>query len=392
MVNSKTIFFKTLSGEPAERIPCAPHWWGIYKYEVTGRDYRRDAWCDGDALSEVYMEFYKKFEPDWFHLHIGTPLYFRDSEIVAKEGKFFLKIDPKYRGLKEDDRYLSVHSPGDEEIVDFPDYILRSRASRPKVDLGSRAAINEFVKKYVSMGAEEITGLGYTDHIPPIVREYGDEVFIAVHIPSAVCEIFDPTTGYLGFEGGLLALEDQPAGMRCLFERCYEHQLEWARAYAKAGAHGYIISECYISPDIAGPKAYQNFLKEIHRDYFKEVENAGLIPICNFWGDVIPILEDLKNINIRALMVEESKKTFELDVVAIRQTLAGKLCLFGNIDSITLLHDGHPDQVREEVLEQARGADCWFITANGSPITPGTPEENVETLIRTAREELVLPV
>ncbi|MGQ9616567.1 MAG: uroporphyrinogen decarboxylase family protein [Spirochaetota bacterium] len=391
-MNSKTIFINTLMGKQSERIPCAPHWWGIYKYEVTGRDYKKDAWLDGTELSKVYIDFYQRFKPDWFHLHIGTPLYFRGSEIVEKEDKFFLRIAPEYRGLKQDDRYFSVHSMDDEEIVDFPDYILGSRAKRPRVDPGSRGKINEFVKKYVHMSAEEIIGLGYTDHIPPVVKRYGKEVFIAVHIPSAICEIFDPTTGYLGFEDGLLALEDYPGGMRYLFERCYEEQLEWAKAYAKAGVHAYIISESFISPDITGPGVYQNFLKDIHRDYFKEVENMGLIPICNFWGDVNQIIEDLKEINIRALMIEESKKSFKLDVAEIYPRLKGSICLFGNIDSITLLHDGTPEQIRQEVLRQASGVDGWFITANGSPITPGTPEENIEAMIYTAKEELVLPI
>ena len=382
----KEVFMKTLEGEGAGRIPCAPHWWGIYKYELPGHDYMRDAWTDGKNLCPVYIDFYETFKPDWFHLHIGTPIYFRDAEILHRGERSILRIAERFRGIKGEDRYFSVNSSDDEEIVDFSDYLLGSRSFKPKIDLGSRRGIDEYIERYIHMSSDEITGLGYTDHIPPILEAYGDEAFIAVHIPSAVCEIFDPITGYVGFEEGLMAFHDVPEGMRYLIERCYEEQLEWARAYARAGTHGYCISEAYISPDIAGPDIYRQYLKPLHRDYFAEVRRSGMVPLCNFWGDVRPILGDLKEIGISGLMVEESKKTFILEICDILQGAGEGLCLFGNLDSITLLHDGSPAEIRGEMLRQVGCSKGNFIAANGSPVTPGTPPENVHALIDTIKE------
>ncbi len=330
MQNAKTIFLKTLNLEKADRVPCAPHWWGRYKYELPGHDYMRDAWQDGRALSGIYIDFYKRFRPDWFHLHIGTPIYFRDSEIIERDGASYLVIDPRYRPIKKEDRYFSVLSSDDEKIVDFPDYLLGSRARRPKVDLTNRRKIDEYIKRYVRMNTDEIIGMGYTDHLPEIVKRFGEDVLIAVHIPSAICEIFDPTTGYLGFESGLMALHDYPDGMRYLVQRCYEEQLQWAYAYARAGVHMFIISESYISPDIAGAGVYREYLKPVHREYFKEVSSCGMVPVLMFWGDVNPILDDLKEINIRALMIEESKKGFFLDAAGIAHSMSGRVCVFGN--------------------------------------------------------------
>ena len=126
--------------------------------------------------------------------------------------------------------------------------------------------------------------------LPGLSKKYGDDVFLAVHIPSAICEIFDPTTGYLGFEEGLMSFYDYPEGMKYLLEKCYEEQLEWAKAFAEAGAHAFIISESYISPDLANPEIYRKFMKPVHAEYFQEIKNYGLIPICMFWGDVLPLL------------------------------------------------------------------------------------------------------
>ena len=385
-MNSKEIMTAALTGGRPERMPCAPHWWGTYKYEALGLDFTEAAWQEGEKLAPVYADFYERFKPDWFHLHIGTPRYFKDCEITQREGKSVLAIDPQQRALKKEDKYFCTNSPDDEEIVDFPDYLLGSRSTRPKVDLGSRDAIDEYVKRYIHQSADDIAELGYVDHVVDIVERYGDEVFVAVHLPSAVCEIFDPTTGYTGFEEGLMAFYEYPEGMRYLLERCYEEQLEWARAYAKEGAHCFIISEAYISPDNVNPDVYRNNLKDIHRDYFAAVEAMGMIPICDFWGDVKPILEDLVEINSRALMVEESKKQFVLDIQEIRERIGPEVCLFGNIDSITLLNSGTPEMIAEEVRRQAAaGTSGSFVTANGSPITMETPEANVQALIDTAR-------
>jgi uroporphyrinogen-III decarboxylase len=83
--------------------------------------------------------------------------------------------------------------------------------------------------------------------------------------------------------------------------------------------------------------------------------------------------------------VEESKKGFELSIPTIRERLAGRLSLFGNVDSLVLLHDGSPEDVRRAVAAQARGAGPGFVTANGSPITPGTPPANVDALIAAGK-------
>ena len=58
-----------------------------------------------------------------------------------------------------------------------------------------------------------------------------------------------------------MSFYDYPEGMKYLLEKCYEEQLEWAKAFAEAGAHSFIISESYISPDLANPEIYRNFMK-----------------------------------------------------------------------------------------------------------------------------------
>jgi hypothetical protein len=310
----------------------------------------------------------------------------RNDDTGVGDGGPVLAVEPRFRALKAEDRYFCFRSADDERVVDFADLILGSRAGRPKADLRSLSAVDAYVRDRIHMGAGLIEELGYTDHVRRIAAGYGDEALVIVNLPSPVCEIFDPLTGYLGFEAGLLAIHDHPEGLLRLLERCYESHLEWARAYARAGAHAFVVSETFFSPDLVGPEVYCRFLKGLHRDYFREIESCGLIPICYFLGDVNPLLDDLTEIGIRGLLVEEGKKTFRLEVGEIWRRLEGRLALFGNLDSIAVLQDGTPEQVRAEVRRQQSQAPSGFVVANGSPITPGTPPENLQAMVQACRE------
>ena len=116
-LSSKDIFADTLSHKKTERYPVAMHLWGIYKYEVLGLDFKKDAWQEGEKIADIYSKFYEKFKPDWFHLHIGTPFYFKNSEVLKagdkNNGKYYLIIDPPMRKIKKQDRYFSASSPDD---------------------------------------------------------------------------------------------------------------------------------------------------------------------------------------------------------------------------------------------------------------------------------------
>ena len=113
----------------------------------------------------------------------------------------------------------------------------------------------------------------------------------------------------------------------------------------------------------------------------------GLDPIIYFCGDILPILPLINTLDVTALLIEESKKNFILDPVHIRRQLADHITLFGNLDSVGVLRFGSVADVESETRAQIRAARYGrFVVANGSPIAPGTPKENVEAMIRVARE------
>jgi len=373
-MNSKERMMTALNGKKPDMVPVAPHWWGTYKFEVFGLNPDIYQWAGPETLTCIYVNFYEKFKPDWFHLHGGTPREYSKYKVEEVDGRIFLINDQGYR----------------DEIG--KDGVLDSQRKRPRVNLSNKQEIEDYIRKYIRLPSNAIIERGYTDHLKYISEKYGDEVFIAVNIGSPICEALDPN-GYLGFEEGLIFFHTQPKMLRYFLERCYEEHLEWAKAYSLAGAHALVISETYISADIISPVMYYRLLFDIHSHYFRKIEERGLIPLVYFCGNINPLIDYIKDIGVRGLLVEESKKGFKIDILELKKRLGKEVCLFGNIDTIRVLRRGTPQDVEQAVQEQLKAAkDGGFVISNGSPLAPGTPPQNIHAMIEAARKYGIYPL
>lgn len=101
----------------------------------------------------------------------------------------------------------------------------------------------------------------------------------------------------------------------------------------------------------------------------------------------MPRLPALTQLPIDALMAEESKKDFRIDIGEVRAAVGERFCLFGNIDTYAVMRLGAPEQIRREAERQLRvaGASGAFIMGIGSPLPLDTPAENVDVLIQDTR-------
>jgi uroporphyrinogen-III decarboxylase len=348
-VNSKDRMLRALRGQPTDCTPVAPHWWGVYKLEVAGLGTtfeETDALAlEGEALARVDRLFYERFRPDWFHLGTGAsgrnlPARLRSAECQAAKAQMR--------------------------------------------QCGSRADMEDYLS-FLRVTPQEIEASGVYAHVPLVVNRYGDEAFIALNEGEPVSDLLDPH-GDMGFEPGLIALAEHPAYMRELLYRLYEIKLDWMRGLAATGCHSYIGSATFVSVDVISPKMYREIVFPAQEMFYAGVRKLGMEPILYFLGDINPLIPDINRLDISALLVEESKKAFRLDVVKIRKQLRPEVALFGNVDSVyTLLH-GDRKRVIEETRQQLE-ASAWgtFVVANGSPLAFGTPTDNVEAMIETAR-------
>lgn len=347
-MNSRERMVNTINGEKTDCIPAAPHWWGLYKFQLAGiaSGYEDEYKCwtmNGAALAEVDSLFYETFKPDWFHLSAPIMDLPRDE---SREGR-----------LKE----------------------LSSRLKK----LDSKQVIDEFVELEFPT-ADEIKKTHMYDHVRLLAQKYGDSVFIAMNEGNPICSILDPH-GHIGFVEGLIALMDNSEMMEYLIFREYDRMLEKMKVLKDYGCHGYIGSETYCSADLISPKVYRDIIFPAQKHFYEKTREIGLVPIVYFLGDILPLIEDINKLGASALLVEESKKTFNLDIIEIRKRLSEDITLFGNLDSVYKLLGGSADDVAAETVNQLKAARYGrFVMTNGCPIAFNTPDENIKVMINTA--------
>jgi len=366
-MNSKERMLAALNCEEPDVVPAAPHWWGVYKFEFFGRD-PRWAWhaLDGFHLAKIDINFYEHFKPDWFHLDGGVPRSGKNYRVEEKNGRLFLL--EKRTGLKRE--ILSDQSLGPVED---------EKGNRLRLE--TRDDVDRLIEKNRTE-YEDLTDDGHTDHVKKIAKKYGDEVLIAVNVGGPTGQIYTE-----GFAQGLVAMFRRPHVMKYLIKKAHETHLEVARAYASAGCHAFIASEDRVAADIIPPNMYEQFFFEAQKAYYHAIQKMGIRAISYYCGNVMPILEYLKQLGIDGLLVEESRKNFTIDILKIKETLEGKVCTFGNLDTVSVLWRGSPNDISRAVRDQMRAASGGgFIAANGSPIAPGTPHKNIDFFIKSVRE------
>ncbi|MDO9464421.1 MAG: uroporphyrinogen decarboxylase family protein [bacterium] len=349
-MNSKELVIRALHGEKTDIIPAGVHGWGMYKFALMGivSDYskEKEAWkIHGEELAKIEENFQEIFNPDYMHL---AEAFFESKKEIIN--------GPKYKELLE-----AVRKLNSEKVID------------------------EFLD-IVYLSAEELKKKKKFDHLKILSKKYGDDIFIFLETEGPIHDIFD-SDGIMGFEHGMVQMIDNPKLFFYLGEGMYRRQLKYVEAVKDCGAHGYAQSISYLGADLSSPEIYKNYVVPIQKEFYKEVEKIGLIPIMNFWGNVTPIVKYIKTTNIKGVLIDESRKGYVLDVGEIKRELGNEIGLFGNVSSEHTLLKGSVEDVKNEVISQIKktGLNGGFLSCCGPPITFGTPVENVKALIDTAR-------
>ncbi len=350
-MTGKERILKALNGERVFPIPVSPHGWGVYKFQlagvIQGSDDEAAGWTlYGEALAQVDSLFYETFHPDMLHLSSGA-----------------------WKSL-----------PGDA------DRALARKELRPDVrELKSKRLIDEYINA-ITPSETEIKASGIYDHIPILAQKYGGRVLIFLNEGNPVCEVFENGGPAGDFQDAMTAIIDHPDNLAYLLFKLYEDSLGRMRVLKQSGADGYIGSETCVAADMLSPNAFRSIVLPALKMFYEEIARIGLIPFTYFLGDVVPILNDIARMGVRGLMVEESKKGFELDVIEIQRKLDGRVALFGNLDSVYHLLWGNGSSIEMETRRQCACAQQGgFIMSCGSPICLGTAVENVKTMVDTAK-------
>ncbi len=192
------------------------------------------------------------------------------------------------------------------------------------------------------------------------------------------------TKDIMGYETFCYMLHDQPELVGRMFAKVGEL---WLALYEQVAALPGVAA-LWLADDIAygqglmfSPDLMRRHLFPWYRRIGEVAARHGQPLLFHSDGDLRPILEDLIACGIKAIQPVEPKA---MDIVELKRTYGGRLCLVGNIDLSYTLTLGTPDDVRAEVREriQAVGPGGGYCVGSSNTVTNYVPLPNFVAMLK----------
>jgi uroporphyrinogen decarboxylase len=135
---------------------------------------------------------------------------------------------------------------------------------------------------------------------------------------------------------------------------------------------------------LMSPRHYREFIKPYHKEIADHAHRLGLEIVKHTDGNLWPILDDFVEVGFDAFHPVQPQC---MDIGEVKEHLAGKMCIIGNIDCRDLLPFGTSSAVIEAVKETiARAAPGGgYILSSSNSIHPGVRAENLIAMVEAAR-------
>ena len=210
--------------------------------------------------------------------------------------------------------------------------------------------------------------------------ELGDEVKCGMGFTGA----FTCASALVGTEQLLKALHKKPEQVHKLLDFTTQALLQLAEPFLKEG-FGVSIADPVASGTILTKKMFHEFVVPYSRRFVEGCEAIKPGPICcHICGDTTKVLEEMVECGYKILSLDNL-----VDLSVAKEKVGDKVHLLGNIDPISIMHQGTPEQVKakvEECCEKAWDSPKGYTICTGCDTAYGTPLENSLAFMEEARK------
>ncbi len=202
-----------------------------------------------------------------------------------------------------------------------------------------------------------------------------------------------------GYEDWFMDLAAAPHLIECMAD-CITESLLGPLEMVTAEI-GDLVDAISVSDDIGhqdrlcmSPKTYRRIFKPRHARLAQAIKSRSDKPLMwHTCGSVYDILDDLIEIGVDSLNpVQTSAKNMEAGW--LKREFGDRLSFWGGIDTMHVLNNGTPDEVRAEVKDkiEALAPGGGFILNPIHNVQPDVPVENLQAMIDAALEYGRYPV
>lgn len=179
-----------------------------------------------------------------------------------------------------------------------------------------------------------------------------------------------------------LCLEPQER-VFALLDYCLEATTQFVSLMKEAGADMISNGDSPAGPSMMSPEMYQTFALPYEKKVCDWSHQQGLPYLLHVCGNTDIILDDMISVGADVLELDYLTNT-----LVAENKMRDRVAFAGNIDPSGVLALGTPALVAEKTEELLRifQDNPRFILNAGCAIPPTTPAENLETMIRVARD------
>ncbi|MCX7919686.1 MAG: nucleoside 2-deoxyribosyltransferase [bacterium] len=207
-----------------------------------------------------------------------------------------------------------------------------------------------------------------------IIGQYGD--------------IFTFAWEFMGFEQFSYALVEQPELVEALINKLGEIEYAMFATMAEVpniGALWYSDDIAYTEGLLVAPSVLRKYLFPWMKKIGDLCKKRNIPFIYHTDGVLWEVMDDLIDCGINALHPIEPKA---MDIVEVKQRLAGKVAVIGNIDLGYTLTRGTPEEVAAEVKQRIKDVapGGGYALGSSNTVPNYVPVQNYRAMVETCRE------
>jgi len=166
---------------------------------------------------------------------------------------------------------------------------------------------------------------------------------------------------------------EDPDFVRDLFEFATEMGLGFAKAQIDAGVDVVGIGDAAAS--LVGPKIYKEFVWPYEKRLIDGIHKMGAAIRLHICGDTRAILEGMGKLGCEMIDLDSPSP-----VALAREKMGPGQVICGNINPVSVLQDGSPDDIYRAIENCHKEAGEKYIVGAGCEVTRNTPVENLRVL------------
>ena len=184
-----------------------------------------------------------------------------------------------------------------------------------------------------------------------------------------------------GLERALMDTIDYPEQLHRLLEYTTQVAIQYGAALVKAGSDVLMASNPLGSRSVISRHHYEEFSFPYDREMVKAFHKEGILVILHICGDVKDRLDLIVDSGYDGVSLDS-----QVDLVWAKKEFGNRICLIGNVDVLSPLLAGTPEEVRNESIRclEILGSSGGMLAA-GCEVAPHTPPANLEALIQATQ-------